>query len=170
MVCQENQTQGCITDQNCSGTQGCVSGSWGPCTDILDDGCPAAIPIDGNNAQNTTDGGWFPGVTIPKELGTAGVMLVLLGAVALFGVLGILILTQRDKFSGLIGGIMNIIAAVRHVDQVVDRADKEYAREKVSEKFMKEGKTEEFFGLDKEDKMPPRQPEKPQKPPEQPAG
>ncbi|MFH1470434.1 MAG: hypothetical protein ABIF01_01690, partial [Candidatus Micrarchaeota archaeon] len=161
--CQADDERDCITGEGCQGTQACVSTSWGQCMDIPDDGCPVRIPADNNTKDNNTNGGpWI--IHLPEGLDIVLVVFVLLGAVALIGGLGILVITQREKVTGIFENLKSGIGAMRHVDKIIERADKEYARDKLPEKFMKEGKTDEFFGLDREDGPPKQQPPKDDQP------
>ena len=162
--CLVNETAGCITSDNCSGTKTCSgAGKFGECVDLPDDGCP-------DDGQAPTQPPPPPTCDWPcikfEGLGFMMIALILVGSLALFGVLGILLITQREKVSGIYEGLKNWVNTVRHVDKVIERADKEYEREKLSQKYMKEGNTDDFFGLDKEDKggppgKPPAGPVKP---------
>ncbi len=157
--CEKNATRACKTNRNCTGEQACVSGKWGKCIEV-ENGCPK------NGGGNGGGGGGLFDIKLPEGMGIALVALMLVIVVGLIGGLGLLAVTQRDKLSGLFEGIKNWLASVRHVDRVIENADKEFARDKISQRFMKEGSTDEFFGLDKEDKLKPQKP--PEKPPEQP--
>ncbi|MFH1448262.1 MAG: carboxypeptidase-like regulatory domain-containing protein [Candidatus Micrarchaeota archaeon] len=146
--CDEGDIKTCITSDGCPGKRTCVSGAWGSCADVLDDGCPLII-IDGQNNSNSTD--FFSSlftISLPKGLDVALVALILLGSLVLIGALGILAMTQRDKLEGLIYGLKNTAQAVRSLNKTLDKADKEYKREEVSKEYVKEGKPDDFFGLD----------------------
>ncbi len=173
VVCQENETAECKTSEDCKGIQTCsIAGSWGICTDIPDDECPVIAPICGDGTcsggetketcpKDCKDGGggfWF-NLVLPEGMGLAMVVLILLGSLAVFGALGVLLLTQREKVLGIFEGLKNWLAAIRHVDKVIENADKEFERDKISQRYMKDGSTDDFFGLDKEDKgKPPGKP------------
>lgn len=56
-VCSSGQTRSCTTSLSCSGIETCSNNSWGTCTDVANDNCPAAADSGDNGGGGGGGGG-----------------------------------------------------------------------------------------------------------------
>ncbi|MEM0372416.1 MAG: PKD domain-containing protein [archaeon] len=72
--CSPGQTLACNTSTNCPGKRECISGAWGPCSDIPNDGCPATCGDNIISGAEECDGTNLNGETCVTQGFTSGTL------------------------------------------------------------------------------------------------